>query len=157
MKFIFGMLFFVLMFKVSAQDYVKVETLSSKKYYLYVVEDGVSLESLADDFKSSKEAILNANPGIDNNFTVGRKLMIPVSLKEILHEVKESETLYSLCKKYAVPIDAFKSDSTVINGAIQIGQILKFVNAAEPVYYSSIRKNSSTTSNQTNANAGLQN
>ena len=145
------MLFFVLMFKVSAQDYVKVETLSSKKYYLYVVEDGVSLESLADDFKSSKEAILNANPGIDNNFTVGRKLMIPVSLKEILHEVKESETLYSLCKKYAVPIDAFKSDSTVINGAIQIGQILKFVNAAEPVYYSSIRKNSSTTSNQTNA------
>jgi LysM repeat protein/ABC-type branched-subunit amino acid transport system substrate-binding protein len=151
MKFIFGMLFFVLMFKVSAQDYVKVETLSSKKYYLYVVEDGVSLESLADDFKSSKEAILNANPGIDNNFTVGRKLMIPVSLKEILHEVKESETLYSLCKKYAVPIDAFKSDSTVINGAIQIGQILKFVNAAEPVYYSSIRKNSSTTSNPTNA------
>lgn len=145
------MLFFVLMFKVSAQDYVKVETLSSKKYYLYVVEDGVSLESLADDFKSSKEAILNANPGIDNNFTVGRKLMIPVSLKEILHEVKESETLYSLCKKYAVPIDAFKSDSTVINGAIQIGQILKFVNAAEPVYYSSIRKNSSTTSNPTNA------
>ena len=145
------MLFFVLMFKVSAQDYVKVETLSSKKYYLYVVEDGVSLESLADDFKSSKEAILNANPGIDKNFTVGRKLMIPVSLKEILHEVKESETLYSLCKKYAVPIDAFKSDSTVINGAIQIGQILKFVNAAEPVYYSSIRKNSSTTSNQTNA------
>ena len=145
------MLFFVLMFKFSAQDYVKVETLSSKKYYLYVVEDGVSLESLADDFKSSKEAILNANPGIDNNFTVGRKLMIPVSLKEILHEVKESETLYSLCKKYAVPIDAFKSDSTVINGAIQIGQILKFVNAAEPVYYSSIRKNSSTTSNPTNA------
>jgi LysM repeat protein/ABC-type branched-subunit amino acid transport system substrate-binding protein len=151
MKFIFGMLFFVLMFKVSAQDYVKVETLSSKKYYLYVVEDGVSLESLADDFKSSKEAILNANPGIDNNFTVGRKLMIPVSLKEILHEVKESETLYSLCKKYAVPIDAFKSDSTIVNGAIQIGQILKFVNAAEPVYYSSIRKNSSTTSNPTNA------
>ena len=145
------MLFFVLMFKVSAQDYVKVETLSSKKYYLYVVEDGVSLESLADDFKSSKEAILNANPGIDNNFTVGRKLMIPVSLKEILHEVKESETLYSLCKKYAVPIDAFKSDSTIVNGAIQIGQILKFVNAAEPVYYSSIRKNSSTTSNPTNA------
>jgi LysM repeat protein/ABC-type branched-subunit amino acid transport system substrate-binding protein len=151
MKIVFGMLFFVLMFRVSAQDYVKVETLSSKKYYLYVVEDGVSLESLADDFKSSKEAILNANPGIDNNFTVGRKLMIPVSLKEILHEVKESETLYSLCKKYAVPIDAFKSDSTIVNGAIQIGQILKFVNAAEPVYYSSIRKNSSTTSNPTNA------
>ena len=151
------MLFFVLMFKVSAQDYVKVETLSSKKYYLYVVEDGVSLESLADDFKSSKEAILNANPGIDNNFTVGRKLMIPVSLKEILHEVKESETLYSLCKKYAVPIDVFKSDSTVINGAIQIGQILKFVNAAEPVYYTSIRKNSSTTSNPTNANAVIEN
>jgi len=157
MKFIFGILFFVLMFKVSAQDYVKVETLSSKKYYLYVVEEGVSLESLADDFKSSKEAILNANPGIDNNFTVGRKLMIPVSLKEILHEVKESETLYSLCKKYAVPIDAFKSDSTVINGAIQIGQILKFVNAAEPVYYSSIRKNSSTTSNPTNSNAVIEN
>jgi LysM repeat protein/ABC-type branched-subunit amino acid transport system substrate-binding protein len=157
MKFIFGMLFFVLMLKVSAQDYVKVETLSSKKYYLYVVEDGVSLESLADDFKSSKEAILNANPGIDNNFTVGRKLMIPVSLKEILHEVKESETLYSLCKKYAVPIDAFKSDSTVVNGAIQIGQILKFVNAAEPVYYSSIRKNSSTTPSQTNANSVIEN
>ncbi len=151
------MLFFVLMFKASAQDYVKVETLSSKKYYIYVVEDGVTIESLAEDFKSSKEAILNANPGIDKNFSVGRKLMIPANLREILHEVKESETLYSLCKRYAVPMDAFKSDSTIINGAIQIGQILKFVNAAEPVYYSSIRKNNSTPSNQSEPNAVIEN
>ncbi len=151
------MLFFVLMFKASAQDYVKVETLSSKKYYIYVVEDGVTIESLAEDFKSSKEAILNANPGIDKNFSVGRKLMIPANLREILHEVKESETLYSLCKRYAVPMDAFKSDSTIINGAIQIGQILKFVNATEPVYYSSIRKNNATSSNQSETNAVIEN
>jgi LysM repeat protein len=157
MKFILGMLFFVLMFKASAQDYVKVETLSSKKYYIYVVEDGVTIESLAEDFKSSKEAILNANPGIDKNFSVGRKLMIPANLREILHEVKESETLYSLCKRYAVPMDAFKSDSTIINGAIQIGQILKFVNATEPVYYSSIRKNNATSSNQSETNAVIEN
>jgi LysM repeat protein/ABC-type branched-subunit amino acid transport system substrate-binding protein len=142
MKFSLGVLFFVLFFNLMAQDYVKVETLSSKKYYVYVIEDGVSIESLASDFKSTKDAILNANPGVDKNFTIGRKLMIPVNLKEITHEVKESETLYSLCKKYAVPMDVFKSDSTVVNGAIQIGQILKFPNAAEPVYYSSIIKNS---------------
>jgi LysM repeat protein/ABC-type branched-subunit amino acid transport system substrate-binding protein len=144
MKFILGFLFLVLISSISAQDYVKVETLSSKKYYVYVVEEGVTLESLAVDFKSTKEAILSANPGVDKNFTVGRKLVIPVSLKDILHEVKESETLYSLCKRYAVSVDAFKSDSTVVNGAIKIGQVLKFPNAAEPVYYSSITKNNLT-------------
>ena len=58
MKFVLGFLFFVLVSNLSAQDYVKVETLSSKKYYVYVVEDGVTLESLADDFNSTKEAIL---------------------------------------------------------------------------------------------------
>jgi LysM repeat protein len=115
MKFFTGVLFFVLFSNLSAQDYVKVETLSSKKYYIYVIEDGVSLESLATDFKTTKEAILNANPGADKNFTIGRKLMIPVNLREIIHEVKESETLYSLCKKYAVSIEVFKSDSTIVN------------------------------------------
>jgi LysM repeat protein len=86
--------------------------------------------------------------------------MIPVNLKEILHEVKESETLYSLCKKYAVSIEVFKSDSTIVNGAIQIGQMLKFPNAAEPVYYSLIRKSSSDqptipTSNSTSENDSI--
>jgi len=47
-------LFFVLFSNLLAQDYVKVETLSSKKYYIYVIEDGVSLESLATDFKTTK-------------------------------------------------------------------------------------------------------
>jgi LysM repeat protein/ABC-type branched-subunit amino acid transport system substrate-binding protein len=160
MKFFVGVLFFVLFSNLLAQDYVKVETLSSKKYYIYVIEDGVSLESLATDFKTTKEAIYNANPGVDKNFTIGRKLMIPVNLREIIHEVKESETLYSLCKKYAVSIEVFKADSTIVNGAIQIGQILKFPNAAEPVYYSLIRKSSSNqptipTSNSTSENDSI--
>jgi LysM repeat protein/ABC-type branched-subunit amino acid transport system substrate-binding protein len=128
------------------QDYVKVETLSSKKYYVYVVEEGVSIESLATDFKVTKELIIKANPGIENNFSVGRKLMIPSQSKDIEHIVKETETLYSLCRKYAVSIDSFKSDSTIINGNIKVGQILKFVNATEPVYYENIRKNQSTQS-----------
>jgi len=150
MKLFFSLLFLSASILTYGQDYVKVETLSSKKYYVYLVEEGVTLESLAEDFKVSKELIIKSNPGIENNFSTGRKLMIPVQLKDIEHEVKESETLYSLCKKYVVPIDNFKSDSTIINGNIKVGQILKFVNAAEPVYYENIRKKqvSQTTTDQ---------
>lgn len=157
MKFFLGILFFVFACSLFAQDYVKVQTLSNKKYYIYVVEEGVTLESLAEDFKSTKDDILNSNPGVETNFTVGRKLLIPANLKDILHEVKESETLYSLCKRYAVPLDAFKSDSTVVDGAIKIGQILKFVNATEPVYYNSIRKNNLIEINQPSSNSIVEN
>ncbi|MBM3451810.1 MAG: LysM peptidoglycan-binding domain-containing protein [Bacteroidetes bacterium] len=151
MKFILGVLFCFLINVLSAQEYVKVEILGSKKYYIYVIEEGVSLESLSEDFFSTKELIIASNPGVDKNFTVGRKLMIPVKLKEILHEVKESETLYSLCKKYCVPVETFKSDTSIVGGNIKIGQILKFVDATTPVYYNLIRKNGSISDNQPNS------
>lgn len=147
LKYLFIIICFSSILHSFCQDYVKVENLSSKKYYVYLIEEGVSLESIARDFKVSKELIVNSNPGVDKDFVVGRKLMIPAQTKEILHEVKESETLYSLCKKYAVPIDVFKSDTTVKGGAIKIGQILKFINAVEPVYYASIHKNSENNDN----------
>jgi LysM repeat protein len=123
-----------------AQDFVKIENINGKKYYLYLVEEGVTLESLSTDFNVSKDIIINANQGIDKNFTVGKKILIPAATKNIIHEVKESETLYSLCRKYGVSVESFKTDSTVVNGAIKIGQQLSFINACEPVLYSSIRK-----------------
>ena len=137
------LLFFLLVFvggNLWAQDFVKIENINGKKYYLYLVEEGVTLESLSTDFNVSKDIIINANPGIDKNFTVGKKLLIPAATKNVIHEVKESETLYSLCRKYGVSVESFKTDSTVINGAIKIGQQLSFINACEPILYSSIRK-----------------
>jgi LysM repeat protein len=155
MKLFFSLLFLTVSILSFTQDYVKVETLSSKKYYVYVLEEGVTIESLTEDFKVSKEALVKANPGIENNFTVGRKLMIPAQLKDIEHEVKESETLYALCKKYAVSMDVFKSDTTIVNGNIKIGQILKFVGAAEPIYYDNIRKSETSGNNLANTNSAL--
>ena len=137
------LLFFLLVFvggNLWAQDFVKIENINGKKYYLYLVEEGVTLESLSTDFNVSKDIIINANPGIDKNFTIGKKLLIPAATKNVIHEVKESETLYSLCRKYGVSVESFKTDSTVVNGAIKIGQQLSFINACEPVLYSSIRK-----------------
>jgi LysM repeat protein len=137
------LLFFLLVFvggNLWAQDFVKIENINGKKYYLYLVEEGVTLESLSTDFNVSKDIIINANPGIDKNFTIGKKLLIPAATKNVIHEVKESETLYSLCRKYGVSVESFKTDSTVVNGAIKIGQQLSFINACEPILYSSIRK-----------------
>ena len=137
------LLFFLLVFvgyNSWAQDFVKIENINGKKYYLYLVEEGVTLESLSTDFNVSKDIIINANQGIDKNFTVGKKILIPAATKNIIHEVKESETLYSLCRKYGVSVESFKTDSTVMNGVIKVGQQLTFVNACEPISYGSISK-----------------
>ena len=140
MKQILSLLFLIISCTLSAQDYVKIENLNGKKYYVYLIDEGVSLESLSTDFKVSKESIIAANPGVDKNFVLGRKLLIPATTKNIIHEVKESETLYSLCRKYGVSVESFKTDSTVVNGAIKLGQKLTFVSACDPILYSSISK-----------------
>ena len=44
------LLFFLLVFvgyNSWAQDFVKIENINGKKYYLYLVEEGVTLESLS--------------------------------------------------------------------------------------------------------------
>ena len=46
------LLFFLLVFvgyNSWAQDFVKIENINGKKYYLYLVEEGVTLESLSTD------------------------------------------------------------------------------------------------------------
>lgn len=140
MKQLLFFLFFVQVLNFHAQDFVKIENLNGKKYYVYLIDEGVTLESIASDFNVSKEIIVSANQGIDKNFTIGKKLLIPAVSKNIVHEVKESETLYSLCRKYGVSVETFKTDSTVVNGVIKVGQQLTFVNACEPISYSSISK-----------------
>lgn len=144
MKQILSLLFLIISCTLSAQDYVKIENLNGKKYYVYLIDEGVSLESLSTDFKVSKESIIASNPGVDKNFVLGRKLLIPATTKNIIHEVKESETLYSLCRKYGVSVESFKTDSTVVNGAIKLGQKLTFVSACDPILYSSISKGAIT-------------
>jgi LysM repeat protein len=107
---------------------------------VYLIDEGVTLESIASDFNVSKEIIVSSNQGIDKDFTIGKKLLIPAVSKNIVHEVKETETLYSLCRKYSVSVESFKTDSTVVNGVIKIGQQLTFVNACEPIAYGSISR-----------------
>ena len=50
MKQILSLLFLIISCTLSAQDYVKIENLNGKKYYVYLIDEGVSLESLSTDF-----------------------------------------------------------------------------------------------------------
>lgn len=151
-QFLILLILIIYSFEGNSQEYVKVQEIGSKKYFFLLIEDGFSLESLAKDFSTTVDSIIASNPGIERDFSVGQKIMIPAKMQDVLHEVKQSETLYSLCRKYSVSMDSFKNDSTIINGKINIGQILTFKNGVQPILYSKIRKSETQNQNATNNN-----
>jgi LysM repeat protein/ABC-type branched-subunit amino acid transport system substrate-binding protein len=123
MKHIFLSLLFVLTcVQLFAQpDDAKVETINGKKYYVHIVEQGNTLYGIQTLYKTDMPTILQANPNLTDNLTIGQRILIPVPITNTSHYgthiVTQGETLYGISKKYSCTV----ADLTTLNPGVENG------------------------------------
>ncbi|MEO9532999.1 MAG: LysM peptidoglycan-binding domain-containing protein [Crocinitomicaceae bacterium] len=105
------------------------KTIEGKKYYVHTVQAGNTLYGIHQLYKTDLNEILSANPGLNDNLSIGQQVLIPIPLDDKSHYgdhvVIEGETLYGLSKKYNCSVDDLKKLNPGIESGLQIGQIVK--------------------------------
>lgn len=99
--------------------------------FIYTVKKGDSLYSIARVYETTVDEIIKLNHLTSTNLSIGQKLSIPetdfsVTTKPnyTTYTVKKGDTLYSISKKYGVPINTLIVDNALKNTTLSIGQIL---------------------------------
>lgn len=109
-------------------DNAKVETISGKKYYVHIVEQGNTLYGIHQLYKTSIETLLAENEGLTNDLIIGQRILIPIDPSNgnfySKHIVKQGETLYGISKKYECSIDDLKNLNKDLSEGISPGQEL---------------------------------
>lgn len=130
MKQIFLSLLFVLTWaQLFAQpDDAKVETINGKKYYVHIVEQGNTLYGIQTLYKTDMPTILQANPNLSDNLTIGQRILIPVPITNSAHYgthiVAQGETLYGISKKYSCTVADLTALNPGVENGLSIGQKL---------------------------------
>ncbi|MGF7138490.1 PBP1 and LysM peptidoglycan-binding domain-containing protein [Roseimarinus sediminis] len=101
-----------------AQNYrtSEIVTVDGEKYLLHEVESGETLFSIGKRYGVEQKELVNANPQLIFGLKQGDTLKVPYKPQEqeepssepthfIYHVVKKSETIYSLSRRYNIPID----------------------------------------------------
>lgn len=102
---------------------------------------GETLYGIAKNYNITTGEIINANPGIDpQDLDIGMKITIPNQKTELetseddtespsedfdIHTVNKGETLYSIAREYAIPIDTLKRYNVGLTVNLYIGQKIK--------------------------------
>lgn len=132
--------------------YTKEDEMYAPSYKSYTVKKGDTLYTIARDNNLSVEQILKDNSITNNIINVGQILKIrindetltdlecfgreyePQSENITLYEVKRSDNLYSIAKKFNTTIQKIKSLNDLKSDALTIGQILKIEGTDEKTY-----------------------
>jgi len=109
----------------------QIETINGKTYYIHSVKKGESLYGISKTYGVDIEAIYNENPSVKNNgLKAGQKILIPLKKTETekkesvtnvpstsnisldtlhfkYHKVVKGQTIYSICKMYAITQEYF--------------------------------------------------
>jgi LysM repeat protein len=105
----------------------------------HVVKQGETLYSIARKYNTSVQELTALNELVNNTVTVGQELVIvPLngekveekepdlnSTEPIYHTVKEKETLYSISRKYNVPVEAIRKLNNMMDNTLSVGQKLR--------------------------------
>lgn len=102
-----------------------IELIDGKKYYVHIVQSGNTLWGIHKVYGASVEDIVKANPEIKNGLNEGQKIVIPVPVQTILHEVADKETLFGISKKYGTTVEQIILINPEAEYGIQVGQKLK--------------------------------
>ena len=99
--------------------------------FTYTVKKGDSLYSIARVYETTVDEIKKLNKLTSNNLSIGQQLQIPetdfsVSTKPYYttYTVKKGDTLYSIAKKYNIPVNTLIIDNALQNTVLAIGQVL---------------------------------
>ncbi|MDR0802469.1 LysM peptidoglycan-binding domain-containing protein [Fluviicola sp.] len=130
----------------------------------HTVEKGETAFSIAKKYNSSVDDLLKYNPGIDKGLKAGQvlKVVLPPASGEIppkqpekqgaimtsvtftdtvlVYEVKNSETLYTISKRFMVPVNDLQTFNNLKSANIKAGDILKIPLKKENVKQVSIRE-----------------
>lgn len=105
------------------------KTIEGKKYYVHTVEGGNTLYGIHKLYNTDLDKIIAANPGLNDNLTIGQQVLIPISLDSPdhyqIHKVEAGETLYGISRKYECSVDDLKNLNPGIAEGISIGQEIR--------------------------------
>ncbi|PHR49276.1 MAG: hypothetical protein COA32_04290 [Fluviicola sp.] len=130
MKVFLGLLVCFLFSVVSYSQEIGEEVRNDTTFKVHVVEQGNTLYGLKQKYGTTIDAIITANPGVENGIQVGQKLYIPIAfnnsskLTSKKHIVEQSETLFGISRKYDVTVDALIKANPGVEEGLQIGQEL---------------------------------
>lgn len=128
------------------------------------VVKGETAFSIAKKYNSSVDALLNNNPGIDKGLKIGQVLKViitpevsaaPIKDKEtpkvttpaitftdsiLVYEVKDKETLYTISKRFMVPVSDLQSFNSLKTSNIKTGDVLRIPLKKESVKQVEVRE-----------------
>jgi len=150
-SFILIVLFFPLKAFCKSQSFY--EHNSNLKFIPYLVKKGDTLYSIAKRYEVSIEELKKINNLQDESISIGQILKIPTN-KEFYysqflntsenlfsqgnklifyHKVAKGETLYSISKKYGIPIQELKKINNLKSTKLKVGQTIKIYQNLEKV------------------------
>ena len=102
--------------------------------FMYTVKKGDTLYKIALKYNTTVNRIMDLNNLKTTNLSIGQVLRIPeMYTKEedmnlpsfISYTIKKGDTLYSISKKYNVPVDTIIKDNSLTSSTLTIGKSLK--------------------------------
>ncbi|MFW5820918.1 MAG: LysM peptidoglycan-binding domain-containing protein, partial [Bacteroidota bacterium] len=112
--------------------------IEGKIYYIHIVKPGQTLYSISRAYEVAEKTIAIENPGVYSGVQVGQVLKIPFDVPEveapdqdvdtskyISHRLQQGETLYSLSKRYNIPVEEIGKANPDLNlNDIPVGMII---------------------------------
>ena len=100
--------------------------------FTYTVKKGDSLYNIAKRYETTVNEIIKLNNLSNINLSIGQQLLIPESGEStttlpsyINYTVKKGDSLYSISRKYNIPVDVIIKDNNLNSNTLSIGQNLK--------------------------------
>ena len=112
----------------------------SAKTFSYTVKEGETFFGILKKFNLKEEDVLKLNPGLSKNLSFGQIIQLPGDYMKyrnevnqvskqadtvIVHEVLEHETLYSIAKRFMVPVEELGKLNNISSNQIKPGMSLK--------------------------------
>ena len=123
--------------------YTRPEDMNVPQYINYTVKKGDTLYSIARDYNTTVDSLLQDNGLKNNTLSVGQNLKIRVTMNGMVEEcfgeeyvpdsvptlqeytVKRGDTLYSIAKNYGVSVSDILKTNNLNSSSLSIGQVLK--------------------------------
>ncbi|REG88662.1 LysM peptidoglycan-binding domain-containing protein [Algoriphagus antarcticus] len=119
-------------------DSVGVQRIGDQSFILHEVDPKETLFGISRRYKSPVSEIIEANPVLKQGLKIGQTIKVPfVSMAElpagsVLHNVVPGETLFSISKKYGVPVESVMKENGLKGNDLSVGQSL-IIEPAVPI------------------------
>lgn len=116
--------------ELSQGDSIGVERVGDKTYILHKVSPQETLFAISRRYQVPVGDIQNSNEALKQGLKIGQTIRVPYVAKSdvasgtTLHKVAPGETLFSISKKYNVPLDSLKQWNKLLGNDLSIGQAL---------------------------------